>query len=100
MSPSASDSESYETVSELSYPISLIFPANMSEPNSPDRDHGNSYSQSIQSYFTSDRSTSEISEESSPFFRFAESEEPSSTYEYSFSATTVVRRGSSRYRID
>ncbi len=81
MSPSASYSESYETVSEWSDPISLIFPADTSETNSPYRNHGNSYSQSIQAYFTADRSTSEISEKSS------------STYEYDFSPTTVGLSG-------
>ena len=92
-SPSASYSKSYQKVPELSYSRSAIFPANTSETNSRYSDHGNSYSHSIESCFPADRSTSEISEESSPFFRFAESEEPSSTYEYNFSTTTVGLSG-------
>jgi hypothetical protein len=75
-SSSCSDSESNETVSERSYLISSIFPAYISETNSPSSYDGNPYFHSIQSYFTAYRSTSEISEESS-------------THEYNFSATTV-----------
>ena len=69
-SPSASYSESFQKVPGLSYSRSAVFPADTSETDSQYSDHGNSYSHSIESCFPADRSTSEISEESSPFFSF------------------------------
>ena len=50
-SSSCSDSESNETVSERSYLISSIFPAYISETNSPSSYDGNPYFHSIQSLF-------------------------------------------------